>query len=229
MFYSTYILKQKGVGNAFAEWGTLLHLIMELYDKGELALWELENYYINNYKNNVILNFPPNKWVDLSASYYDAGLKYLSNFNGHTSELIGAEEKIDFIMEHNGKRVNFVGIIDRLSQDDNGIIIGDYKSKKFKNKTEVEEYFKQLYVYSICIKEKFGKYPYKLEFYCLRDFSKPYETIFNEKKLAEAKDWIFNTIEEISNTDYFDKNPNDFFCRYICSVPCSSCQYRQQE
>ena len=80
MFYVTYILKQKGENNAFAEWGTFLHSIMEKYDKNELSEWELVDYYANNYSENVTLDFPPNKWVSLSDSYYQSGLEYLSNF-----------------------------------------------------------------------------------------------------------------------------------------------------
>ena len=39
-------------------------------------------------------------------------------------------------MEHNDRKINFVGIIDRLSEDEFGIIISDYKSKKFKTKND---------------------------------------------------------------------------------------------
>ena len=144
MFYVTYILKHKGENNAFAEWGTFSHSIMEKYDKNELSEWELVDYYINNYNENVISDFPPNKYVILSDSYYKSGLEYLSNFEGHKNELISAEERIDFVIEHNDKKIDFVGIIDRLSKDQNGLVIEDYKSKKFKNKREVDEYFKQL-------------------------------------------------------------------------------------
>lgn len=229
MFYKIYIEKVQGNSNAFAQYGTFLHQTMELCDKGELAPYELVDYYKDNYSKNVTLDFPPNAWVDLSTSYYEQGIEYLSNFDGYTDDLIGAEERIDFVMEHNGKKINFVGIIDRLSRDDNGIKISDYKSKKFKSKKEEREYFRQLYVYSICVKEKYGEYPYLLKFHLLRDWSKVSETLFDEKTMQASKEWVFDTVDEIYNAEEFKQNYNDFFCKYICSVPPEECDCKGQD
>lgn len=230
MFYIQYILKERGESGSFAEYGTYLHSIMELYNTRELAEYELLDYYREHYKENVTKSFPPNPWVDLEVSYYGAGETFLSNFDGYKDKTIGAEEKFDFDIKHKGKSLKFTGVVDRISEDDNGIIISDYKSKKaFKSKKEMKEYFRQLYVYCIPVWKKYGKLPYKLKFSFFRDYNKVCETLFDEKAFEEAKDWIFNTVDEIFHTDEFTENYNEFFCQHVCSVPCSSCQYRQQE
>lgn len=217
MFYKNYILKDRGEENCFAQFGIFMHGIMEKYDKGELALYELEDYYKENYSSNITIDFPPNKWVNLSESYYNSGLEYLSNFDGYDDKILGAEEKIDFEIENEKRKIVFTGVVDRISEDENGIVISDYKSKKkFKSKKEEKEYFRQMYVYSIAMMEKYGKLPYKLKFYLFRDFNNVCETLFDEKELENAKNWLFDTIEEIYNTEVFERNPNDFFCKHIC-------------
>lgn len=224
MFYITYILKERGESGVFAQYGIFLHEIMELYNNGELSLYELQNYYKEKYNEYVTVDFPPNKYVDLSDSYYNAGLEYFDKFNGYDDTIIKAEEKIDFTISNGKRDINFVGVIDRLSKDENGLIISDYKSKKkFKTKKEENEYYRQLYVYSIPVLEKYGELPYKLKFHFFRDIDRKSERNFNIEDFENAKEWLFNTIDDIYAEENFDPNPDDFFCKYICSVPCTSC------
>lgn len=228
MFYLTYILKERGDNGVFAEYGIFMHSIMEKYNKGELSEYELEDYYKEHYDENVKAKFPPNAWVDLSTSYYNAGIEYFNNFDGYEDDIVEAEEKIDFVMDNGKRKINFTGVIDRISHDENGIIISDYKSKKkFKSKREESEYYRQLYVYSIPISIKYGKLPYKLKFHFFRDINNKSEREFNEEDFQNAKDWIFEVIDEIYDTTDFEQNYNDFFCKYICSVPCESCSCKQ--
>lgn len=230
MFFVTYMLGNRGESNAFADWGTFMHSIMEMYDKNELALWELVDYYKSEYDKNVLSKFPPNMYVNLNDLYYRTGIEYLENFDEHENELVGAEEKIEFVLDNGERKINFGGIIDRLSKNSDGkLVVEDYKSKKFKSKREVNEYFKQLYIYSMAVKEKYGEYPAKLQFNCFRDTSKPYETEFNEEALENAKRWVFDTVEEIYNTEIFEPNYNKSFCKYICSVPAELCDCKEAE
>lgn len=230
MFYLTYIEKQRGKSGSFAQFGIFGHHIMELFNKGELSAYELCDYYIENYSKNVTVDFPPNAWVDLGKSYYDAGLEYFASFDGYDDEIISAEEKIDFVMENEQRKINFTGVVDRISKDDNGIIISDYKSKKkFKSKKEEKEYFRQLYIYCIPVFEKYGKLPYLLKFYFFRDSNKISEKLFDEKEFNNAKQFIFDTIDEIYETEKFEQNYEEFFCKYICSVPPEECDCKGQD
>lgn len=229
MFKCTYIDKLKSEPGVFAQYGLFLHGMMENYSKGELAEWDLVDYYRENYSKNITLDFPPNAWVDLSSSYYNSGEEYLLNFDGYNDELIGAEEKFEFVVkdEERNRDIKLVGVVDRISRDSNGIIISDYKSKKkFKSKKELKEYFRQMYVYSIPVFEKYGEYPYKLKFHLFRDFNNVPETLFDETAFEDAKTYIKDTVDEIYNTTDFEENYNDFFCKYICGVPCDACIYK---
>ena len=57
-----------------------------------------------------------------------------------------------------GAESEFNGIIDLVYEDEQGrLIVHDYKSKSsFKNKAEQKKYARQLYLYSLHIKEKYG-------------------------------------------------------------------------
>lgn len=80
MFYDIYILKAKQEKNAFSEWGTFGHLLLQKYYKRELELFELSSEYEKGYDENVKLKFPDNNFVDLNESYRAAGKKYFDNF-----------------------------------------------------------------------------------------------------------------------------------------------------
>ena len=69
-YYLRYIKHQKGIGNAFSSYGTLVHEIMEKYAKGEAELWDLPQMFEWLFDSAVPETFPPNKYVDLKENYY---------------------------------------------------------------------------------------------------------------------------------------------------------------
>lgn len=235
-FYLSYLQYPplEKVNNAFAQWGTLGHSLFERYVNGELELFELGDKYEEEYDEEVTFPFPPNKYVDLNESYHDNGRDYFENWNGFPDnwELVESEKEIHLDINGNA----FIGFIDLIVRDKNTgkYIIVDHKSKsKFKNDEEQAEYARQLYLYSLHIKEAFGEYPSQLIFNMFRA-NDVVKIRFNEKELDEAVKWFTNTIKTIKKEASFkDKiaieyrkkgkplknyKKNDFFCCHLCSV-----------
>ena len=232
MFYLTYIKKADKVQNAFAEWGTWGHYLLEKYYKGELELFELSEIYESGYDKNISLKFPDNAYVDLNETYRSAGKKYFDNFEDDFSdyEVIGVEQKIEVTI---GK-YRFVGYIDLILKDDNGYYICDHKSKSgFKSKSELRHYLFQLYIYSKYIYETYGEYPIGLIFNMFRKGDIVREP-FDLNEYNKALNWAKSTIDVLyEDKDFKDKivlsylakkkdikefKKDDFFCNALCSV-----------
>lgn len=223
-WYMTYIMRRSEKSSFFAQYGTFAHSIFEKYNKGELEIFELGDYYNEHYYENVTEQAPPNNFVDLNETYFNSGYDYFSSYAGNDDETIGAEVPFSFYINVLGKDRKIVGYIDRISKDDKGYIVTDYKSKgKFKNKDEIKKYARQLYMYCIAVKEKYGQYPYKMIFNQFRT-GKIITIKFNEKDLNETIQWIKDTIELIYNESEFEPTKNDFWCEHICGVGLEECE-----
>lgn len=236
-FYWTYIDRKPQVQNAFAEWGSFGHSLLEQYFKGEKEFYELSQAYVNGYDENVKLPFPPNAYVDLSERYFEAGKNYFDNYDGLPDQykVLEVETKIKLTIDG----YSFVGFADLIIEDkeDGGIIVVDHKSKsKFSNKTEQDEYARQLYLYSLYVKEEYGEYPKELRFNMFRA-SEEVIIPFSEKELEKAVWWFTRSIGQIcsyeTEKDFKDKiaieyaaknkdvkafKHDDFFCNELCGV-----------
>lgn len=201
--------------NAFALWGSLNHSIFERYYKGELQLYELSKVYEQEYRDYVTVPFPPNAYVNLNHTYYDGGKEYWDNFEGlyDNCKILGIEQEVNTKID----KYDFTGYIDLILEDENGIFIVDHKSKKFRIKKECEEYFKQLYIYSLYIYEKYGVFPYQLVLNTFRMDTVQIEP-FNKEKYEASKQWVVDTIAEIYKDKEFNAKPDNFFCNFLCSV-----------
>lgn len=235
-FFLSYIYSQdhkiEKVNNAMAQFGSFCHSILEKYYLGELDFFELSQAYEEGYSDNVTEPFPFNKWKDLQITYHEDGQDYFDNFEGdfEDCEILGVEQRIDIPI--NG--IPFVGYIDLLLKNNEGYIICDHKSKSgFKNKVEESHYLRQLYLYSLYVKEKYGEYPKKLIFNMFRKNEKV-EIEFEKSALDDAVKWFTDTIDQIYRDskfedkiklEYKDKgkklsqfHKDDFFCNNLCGV-----------
>ncbi len=217
MFKKSYIDCLSKTNNAFAQWGTFGHTLLEKYYRGELEFYELSQAFRDGYDKNVTLRFPPNNYVNLNETYYESGKRYFDNFEGDFGdcEILGVETKVE--TEVGGYR--FIGYIDLIIQDPNGdIFICDHKSKSiFKSKKERREYLHQLYLYAIYRYEKYGKYPTKLIYNMFRVGEFETEE-FDIKELEKTKTWFTDTVKEIYKDKEFKAKPSDFFCNWLCGV-----------
>ena len=80
-WYLHYLECSKSENGFFGEYGSLIHKILEKYIKGELSLFDLNQYYEENFNESVPHDAPPNKYVDIRQSYYDKGIEYLNNID----------------------------------------------------------------------------------------------------------------------------------------------------
>jgi len=235
MFELTYIKNvQPRKQNAFALWGTFGHNLHERYYTDKCEFYELSKMYVDEYIDNVYLRFPPNKYVDLDKSYYDAGKHYFDYFEGlpDNLEVICVEQRIDVKIDG----YDFCGYIDLVLRDKNDgrYIIEDHKSKSgFKNAKEQKEYARQLYLYAIYVYETYGEYPKQLVFNMFR-MQDEVAIDFSFDEFLEAKSWVTNTIRLIYADELFEDkiltaytsrgklieeyNKDDFFCNHLCSV-----------
>lgn len=203
-----------------------MHKIIQLYYDGVLSKAEMLTYYLLNFKSNVSGNRPKESIV---ASYIESGKNYLINFKPFPFNTVAVEERINFQIDG----IPFVGIIDYLGEKDGEYYIVDNKSRKLKprskrekptiNDLELDEMFKQLYIYSEAVKQKYGKYPVALCFNCFLNGNFIVEE-FSEQKFEDAKSWIIETIHKIENSESFDEEENVFACSYLCGVH-DDCEY----
>lgn len=213
-----------------------MHETLEKYFKGELAPYETEDYFAFGFTAGIHYDFPKNKYVDLSDSYYQKGLEYLNNldFDFDKYEILGVEKRITF--EISG--IKMTGFIDLLLKDkETGeIIVVDHKSAnlKFKKNGEIykkdaehyEQFKRQLYIYSKAVIEEFGKVDYLA--WNLFKQEEIHKIPFDEDEYEEALSWAINTINQIRQEILFLPNSsNDFYCREICNYR-NNCEYNQR-
>lgn len=210
-----YIEGLHGIGNAFSSYGSFVHEIMEKYAKGEAEIWDLPSLFEWGFDVNVPEKFPYNKYVELRESYYKQGLEFLKSFQGYDKyKILGVEKDFDIDIDD----WTFNGFIDLVFEDENGrLIIRDYKSKaSFKNEQEKKEYARQLYLYSLYVKEQYGKYPDELQFLMFRKndlISIP----FDIDALNEAIEWAKDTVRIIRNAFDYPPTCDEFYAQNLCN------------
>lgn len=215
--------------NIYGEFGGYCHKILEKYLNFELEKEELVPYYMEYFDDNVtsIVLSKYNPYDKL----LEIGFNYFGNINldPRKMDIIGVEQ--DFIV--NLERYRFTGFIDVLYKEGDDFIVLDHKSCEYpltksgapkKSKQEELVSFKrQLYLYSLYVKEKYGKYPKYLEWNFFRE-GKLYRIEFDEQELQESIDWALNSIKEIYNTVEFKPHKSYFYCNNLCDYR-NDCKY----
>lgn len=228
-FYLDYIKKVDKEQNAFAQYGTFVHELLEKYAKNELLIFELLDEYKEKFTMNVTHDFPPNAYVDLAQTYYQGGLEYFTKFEGFDEyEILEVEKKVEFKID----KYPFIGYIDLLLKDKEGnIVVLDHKSKDLKRPqkkrwedtevrrtTELYEYLRQLYIYCIPIVEQEHIVPKYLIFNCFRK-GNIIKIDFDMEDYKESKQWALDIINKIYADEKMNKvYDSDFFCNFICGV-----------
>ena len=214
MFDLIYLKCKDKVDNAFAQWGTLSHSILERYFQKKAELWDLPRIYDSEYSRAVSERFP---YPQLEESYYDRGLDYFNNFEGKIfdeEEVLMVEDRYHSQIE--GRPV--VGVVDLVLRNKQGLIVCDHKSKgKWRSKSERRKYLRQLNLYAIRINEVYGEWPKELWFNKFREGVVDREP-FCRVQMQKDRDWFLSSIEKTYKSDSFPAKPDRFFCDYLCSV-----------
>lgn len=220
--------------NAFAQFGSLCHSILEDYEKGKLVEYELLDEYNSRWNTYVTVDFPPSRWGSMGDKYYEKGSDYFAGFNGFPEnwEILGAEIDAEFDLDPDFHVVGFLDLLVR-DKNDGKLIVVDHKSKAgFKSEAEKNEYAIQLYLYSVWVYNTYHEYPKELKFNMFRE--KEIVTVpFVFDEYQNAINWARNTLARIrSDVDFWDRielqydgtekdisefKYNDFFCNNLCS------------
>lgn len=213
------------VTNAYAQFGSFCHELIDKWAKGEAAAKDLLNLYVNGYSDAVTMKFSKlSKNAD--EVYYSGGYDYFADFNGIVPNATVVEsEKKHFI---NLFGFEFSGILDLvLRLDDGREMLVDHKSSsinEFRGK-KLDEKFRQLYLYAEIRKRVSGKYPDILTFNMIRE-NKLIKRPFDAKEHQETMEWIEDTVLDLAYMlDNFGMmefewptRENYFFCTNICDV-----------
>ena len=232
-----YIDCNKSENGFFGEYGSLIHKILEKYEKGELSLFELNDYYGEHFSENVPHDAPPNKYVDIKQSYYEKGLDYFNNIDLDLDkyEVLGVEKEVRFQIA--GK--DFVGYIDLLlkEKETGKIIILDHKSASIKilkngkvsksDQEHVREFIRQLCLYAIPIIEEYGHVD-ELWWNLFKD-KNLLKMPFNKEDYDEAIQWAEDTLKLIeTEKEWLPNNSSSYYCNYLCGQRNNACEYKPQ-
>ena len=217
-WFQTYIKQRKdSQQNVFAEYGLLVHEIMEAFYRDELSIMELEDKFHEGFLK--LGDFPPNKFVNLRDTYYDGGIKYFQDPDvAENYDIVAVEKEI----KTNIGGYEFIGYIDLLIKHkvSGKYVILDHKSKaKFENKEELKKYTRQLYLYAKAVYEEYSEYPSQLIFNRFR--KQEVDRIkYDMKAYEEAQQWAVDVIERIKETTEFpvtDDGGENFFGNFLCN------------
>lgn len=216
MFYLQYIKHVPQEENAFSQYGTFCHGLLEAWAKDEIPDFALAEEYEKRYDENVTSPFPPFP-KGMPQKYYDQGLAYFQSFAGFGDqfEILSVEERFEIDIDG----YTIVGLADLVLKDRSTgeITVIDHKSKTSATMAkDLPTYRKQLYIYAEYVKQKFGVYPAHLKFNLFRE-NKWVEEAFSEEMLKETKQWIVDTIESILLEADWCPKVSSFFCRFVCS------------
>lgn len=222
-----YILGIPKIGNGFfSSYGTFIHDILAKFYRGEGNSETLVPYFLENYFSQVTGKPQKNS---TTINYFQSGLDMVSVLTPTPKEILGVEREVHWNL---GGR-DYIGYIDLVLRDDNGIIILDHKSrdlkprstrkKQTKSDEELEEYLRQLYLYAIPIKELYGEYPASLQFNCYRK-GVQIEEPFGIDAFEATKSWAIDKANEIECNGDWHPTIDYFGCKYLCDVR-HECEY----
>lgn len=227
-FFLTYIKQYDKQPLFFASYGSFMHKIIEMYQLELLSKEELPLYYLRNFSDEVRGKAPK---PEIFKTYFDQGLDYLRNIEPRDPNTVGVEQKVDFSIDDKP----FTGIVDRVVVDENGLTITDNKSRTLKPRSkrkkptkadeELDEYLRQLYIYSIPLQEKYNLPVHQLSFNCFRNKETITEPFVQEKQ-DEARQWATELIQKIEQNEDWGPDMEFWKCRYLCDLN-HECDYYQ--
>ncbi|MEI6296244.1 MAG: PD-(D/E)XK nuclease family protein [bacterium] len=216
-----YIDKVYGVSNGFSKLGGLVHSILERYLKGEILQFELVDIFEEEFEKEVgSVKLRMAKFTrDLTDNYKEKCKSFLAEFVSFDGlEIVAVEENFNLLTEIKDKKIFLNGFIDVIAKDkDDNYYVIDWKSKSaFKSKEELKQYARQLYLYSIWVKYKYGKFPKQLRFVQFKiDHTEIID--FDEQALEETMNWVYTTLNLVENEQFWIETCDDFFSRNLCN------------
>ena len=211
----------------FAQYGSLMHSILQQYLTGVLPQKSLVAYYVSHFISDITEKAPSRK---IYLDYLEQGRQYLKTLSFPARKILKVEDEMRF--EFAGHPV--IGLLDVRSEDDSGkLYITDHKSRALKPRShrvkptqsdrELDQYLRQLYIYASAVSQLYGRYPDFLEFNCFRTRTWICEP-FQYERMVEVEAWAARLIEKITATDDWYANFSFWFCKHLCDVQ-ADCEY----
>jgi len=215
-----------------AHLGTVVHKTLEWLYIQVLkniipSINDVISFYSNEWQENYSENMPIVNKTLTAKDYFNRGVEFLVNYymkyHPFQDNTIATEKRIEIDLDKEGGK-KLIGYIDRLAHnlETNEIEIHDYKTSNSVMSKEKAENSRQLSIYSLAIKEMFGKdknicmvwhflaHDMKI---CLRKTNEELERLRKE---------IIEIIEEIERTRDFPPTKSQlcYWCEYmnICTV-----------
>ncbi len=221
-WYLKYLECEKGESNFFAEYGSLMHKILEQFYTGKMKRSEMLPYYLRHFHTD-IQHLAPSDTV--YWNYYRQGMNYLCGFSPISKQITAVEQRVEFELEDR----LFCGFVDLRCEWDGECVV-DHKSrtlsprstrkKPTKSDRELDSYLRQLYLYSVPQK------PNWLVFNCFRE-GRIIRERFSEDAFQRVKEWALQTIFTLENNEDWSPNPEYFKCKYLCDMR-FQCDYRDK-
>lgn len=228
-WYLKYLRGEAGAEMFFSSYGSFMHELIESYYKAGRSSSSIVTEYLLHFREKVKGRAPSQKIFD---NYFSDGLRYLQGIRP-LPELrpLEVEKRVDFTVDG----LPFVGYVDLLAEDKDGLVVVDNKSRTLKPRStrgkitktdrELDEYLRQLYIYAEAVRQEYGKLPQKLCFNCFRNGNFIIET-FREEAFHEAKQWLKDNVNQIRTERDFRPDLDWFKCTHICDVH-GVCEYYQ--
>lgn len=234
MFYRQYVRGQAQQENAFAQYGSFAHSLLDGYFQGKLLLYELPSLWRRGFDKCVTEEFPQMGKSPLRQTWFESGEAYFETFTGLPEKytLVGSEIKVVAQLRRDGfAPMPFICYVDLLlcenTQGEKKFVIVDHKSHgKFKSKRERMEYARQQYLYAAALCAKGILKPHQIKSVGFNLFRAGIfdEIPWQDDAYEEALAWAFETREAIYRDTAFEKLRGDIpagkapmFCKNICS------------
>lgn len=216
MYKFGHIDRLPGQDNAFGNYGTFCHKLLEEYANGKIPAWALAEAYEEGYDSAMSsATFPPYP-KGMGEKYYQAGLRYFSEFTGYGDEYeILAVEKEFSLYIRDIKIVGFIDLILR-HKETGEITVVDHKSKSRSSMKKITTYLRQLYIYAAYIYREYHVYPRWLKFNMFRE-GFWIEEEFSQETYDETMDWVQEVVAAIRSEVDWEPHVNHYFCRWVCS------------
>lgn len=238
-WYLKYLCLERDEDQFFSSFGAFIHDILDGFYSGLLSKEGALRLYLTGYPFRVTEGAPSAK---VFSRYFTDGLRCVSS----PPELPIPNPSTEQTMRFSVGGYPFTARIDALGLlADGGVGLLDHKSRILKPRSgrkkptvsdmELDEYLRQLYLYSIPVREMYGEPPRKLFFNCFRglrdrDNQPTGEYIitepYGEQGLKDAETWAVQSIQAIRSTEVFRPNVDFFRCKYLCGVH-DKCEYYQ--
>lgn len=226
-WYLKYLYGLREKPNFYASYGSFVHKLIEKYYRDEISHQDLPMTFLVGFPFEVKGRRPKREIVE---KYMNAGVSYFERFIPFPFRTISVEEKIGFLI---GEK-DFIGFIDYVGEEDGSLVIVDHKSRDLKPRSrkkkptakdaELDEFLKQLYLYSAGIEQKYGRLPKKLCFNCFK-CGNFIEEDFDFDAYESAKEWALDMISKIEQADEFYPNIDWFYCTNLCGFRDNCCYY----